>query len=672
VARPFRWSPVAGALLVFGCALPGSMLSGCSVPDNGFRTDGHLDPSGPCWSVNIGDGLDEASAMELQTLFACIDQDGALRPLAPLVGRLDEPDRDGVALGVRVAQLVNRLPTVDIDIWNLASTALELLESEEPIVEPVLELGVELLYGRPWGTVRSDVALADPAELAQGVLTPLLPLIGPTSTVLIDSAPGIPGLLADAAEDDAVGDMLCTLVGIAETGDPEIRAIADRVMADLGVALALTRDPWNDRWRDASGDSARDLVSALLTFEDDAGRTFLEGVNEPLGAILRDDPLQYRVEDALESAVEGDHVDPLPLQLRYLAETAVDGGSLGAGDDSALLGFLRLLDQANQPMECSLDLWVTDLEIDLGNLSVSVLRALARIDPSTTETGVSLLGAVLGWDLSRATLDLIADSGVCPTLDAQLVSDLQAVDRLNDPEVGDLLVVMLDVLAAFVDSGTDEDRIPELVDVLAHAHAAGLVPPVEEVLRDVGDSALMGDLTAAVPVILDPSPLAVDTCPTGSQPLDFGGMWGLLRVTLVGGTEPALLDRLAPAAEVWIDDDATWLALGNLSVLLAADGSRVRELPALSSRLLAADPDLSILRDLTPLLRDPTLSAPVLRLAESPAIADELGRTDLEQEGPLPFFARLLTGGTLDVALRTLDLAIGWLTGLADTPEDSP
>lgn len=662
MARPFRWFPVAGALLV----------SACSVPNNGFRTDGHLDPSGPCWAVDIGDGLDESSAAELQTLFSCIDRDAALRPLAPLVERLGEPDRDGVELGARVAQVVNRLPSIDIDIWSLASTALELLESEEPVVEPILELGVELLYGRPWGTVRSSVVLADPAELAQGVVTPLLPLIGPTSTVLIDTAPGIPGLLADAAEDEAVADTLCTLVGIAETEDPGIREIADRLMADLGVAIARTRDPWNDRWRDASGDSARDLVSALLTYEDDMGRTFLEGVNEPLGAILRDDPLRFRVEDALEAAVAGDHVAPLPLQLRYLAETAVDGGSLEAGDDSALLGFLRVLDQANQPMECSLDLWVTDLEIDLGNLSVAVLRTLARIDPSATETGVSLLGTVLGWDLSQATLDLVASSGVCPTLDEQLVSDLQAVDRLNDPEAGDLLVVMLDLLAAFVDSGTDEDRIPELVDVLAHTHATGLVPPVEEILRDVGDSALMGDLTAAVPVILDPSPLAVATCPTGSQPLDFAGLWGLTRVVMVGGTEPALLDQLAPAGQVWVDDDATWSALGNLSVLLTADGARIRELPALSSRLLAADPDLTILRDLTPLLRDPTLSDPVLRIAESPAMAEELGRTELDREGPLPFFARLVTGGTLEVVLRTIDLALGWLTGLAEAPEESP
>jgi hypothetical protein len=637
-----------------------------------LRTDGHLEPSGPCWTVDLGDGLDDGSAVELQTLFACIDRDGALRPLAPLVDRLDTPDRSGVELGADVALVVNRLPDLDIDIWGLAGTALDLLSAEEPVVEPILELGVELLYGRPWGTVRSDVGLADPAELEQGVVAPILPLLGPTATVLLDDAPGIPALLATGANDPALADALCTLVGIAETSDPEVRAIADRFMADLGTALALSRDPWNDRWRDATGDSARDLVSALLGAEDEDGRTFLDGAREPLGTILDDTPLQYRIEDALASAVAGDHVDPLPLQLRYLVETAVEGGQIGPGDDSALLGFLRLLDQANQPMQCSLDLWVTDLEIDLGNLSVAVLRALARIDPETTRTGVSLLGTVLGWDLSRATLDLIADSGVCPVLDRQLVGDLQAVDRLNDPEVGDLLVVTLDLLAAFVDSGTDEDRIPELVDVLAQAHASGLVPPLEELLRDVGDSALLGDVTAAVPVILDPSPLAVDTCPTGSSPLDFPGLWGLARVMLVGGSEPAVLDTLAPAASVWVEDDATWTALENLSTLLAADGSRVRELPDMSARLLAADPDLAIIRDLAPILQDPSLSQPVLRLAESPVLAEELGRTELDAEGPLPFFARLVTGGTLDVALRTIDLVIGWLTGLSEDLEESP
>ncbi len=652
-----------GALAALGTA--------CGLGDSGFRTGDQLQPDGPCWRVDLGDGLGDTSTRELMDLFACIDQEGALRPLAPTVAALDTPARDGTPAGVHVVRLVNHLPSADVDVWGLAGAALTLMDSDEPLVEPVLQTAVELLYGRPWGTVTASVTLSDPDELARGVLPPMLPLLGAAATALLDDAPGAPGLLADIVEDDAFADLTCTVVGIAETSDPAVRGIADRFMADLGVALARTRDPWNDRWRDATGDSARDLVTALLTRTDAAGDTLLEATEAPLGTILADVTLQHRLQVALEALVAGDHLDPLPLQLLYLAEVDATGAAVGAGDDSALLAFLRLLDQANAPMQCSLDLWVTDLEIDLGNLAVALLRVVARIDPATTETGVSILGAVLGWDLSRATLDLVADSGVCPLLDDQLVADLQAVDRFNDPEAGDLLIVLVEVLAAFVDAGSDEDKIPELVDVLGAAHGVGLVEPVEEVLRDTADTALMGDLTGAVAVLLDPTPLVVADCPTGSAPLDFAGTWGLLRAALVGGDQPAVLGTLGPVAGVFVEDDATWVALGNLSTLLEADASRTRALPDLVTRLLAADPDLALVRELAPLLRDPSLSRPLLLTAECAPLLDALGHTAVEDEGPLPFAARLVRDGTLQTALRTVDLVLDFLGGLDPATTDS-
>ena len=661
--RPNQNGRRATALLFF-------VFGGCGVPNDGFRTGDQLQPEGPCWSVNIGDGLDESSAQELQDVFACVDQTGTLRPLAPAVATLDHPARDGMESGALVAHLINRLPDAGIDVWALAAAALELLDAEAPVVEPMLELVVELTYGRAWGTVVADVDLTSPAELSQGVVTPLLPLLPRTATLLLDEAPEVPAFLADVVEDDAFADTLCTLVGIARSDDADVRTIADQIMGDLGEVLLRTTDPSNDRWADASGNSARDLISALLTFRDGEDRTFLEATEEPLGAILRDETLEHRLEGALEDAVEGDHLDPLPLQLLYLAEVTAEGASVTGADDSALLAFLRLLDSANQPMECSLDLWVTNLEINLGNLSVEILRILARIDPDTTETGVALLGEVLGWGFSQATMNAIADSGVCPVMDRQLIADMQAVDRFNDPETGDLLVVMLDVLAAFVDTGTDEDRVPELVDVLAAAHATGLVPPVEELLRDAADTALMGDLTGAIPLILDPSGLVVDECPPGSQPLDLPGAWGLLRVSLVGGSRPAALTTLAPLAEVWVADEATWTGIENLGVLLRADGARVHGVPELIARVIGVDPDLSLLRAHTPLLRDPALVQPMLKIVENAALFQSLAVTSTEVEGPLPFVARLIVGGTLTEALRTVDLVVSWLTGVLESPAE--
>ena len=64
MARSLRHLSVAGALFVCGCSLPA----------DGFRTDGHAQASGPCWEVDIGNGLDPDSATEIQSLFACIDR----------------------------------------------------------------------------------------------------------------------------------------------------------------------------------------------------------------------------------------------------------------------------------------------------------------------------------------------------------------------------------------------------------------------------------------------------------------------------------------------------------------------------------------------------------------------------------------------------------------------
>ena len=661
MARSLRHLSVAGALFVCGCSLPA----------DGFRTDGHAQASGPCWEVDIGNGLDPDSATEIQSLFACIDRDGTVRPLAPFVARLETPDRQGVEIGARLAQAMNALASTDLDVWALAGTAADLLSSEAPALEPLMAVSVELLYGRPWGAILTDVQLADPAELEQGLISVVLPLASPTATIVIDDASDVPALLAAGATDPAFADALCTLAGIADSEDPEVRSLADRLMGDLGGALQQSRTPANDRWPRASGDSARDFVTTLLLAENESGDPFLDAAHAPLATILHDSSLRSRVETAISDAIEGDRLSALPLQLRHLAETSIDGGPVRPGEDSALLAFLRLLHDANQPMECSLDLGLTTLDVDLGNLSVTVLRTLSRADPSATRSGVNLLGTVLGWELSQGTLELIATTGVCPVLDEQLVSDLQSVDRLNDPETGDLLIVTLDLVSAFDHGSDDSDRVPELVDVLSQIHGTGLTPPLEELLRDVGDSALLADAMAAIPLVLDPAPLDVAACPTGSARSTSQGL-GTREGRLVGDSQPAVLESLEPILELWIQQEDTWTAVGNLSMLLSEDGARIRDAPRALARFLEADPELLMVQGLAPLLRNSDVSSPLLHLVESPVLGEEMTRTSIDQEGPLPFYARLVTDGTLDTVLRTIDLIIGWLDSDAGVSEEFP
>ena len=267
---------------------------------------------------------------------------------------------------------------------------------------------------------------------------------------------------------------------------------------------------------------------------------------------------------------------------------------------------------------------------------------------------------------------MIATTGVCPVLDEQLVSDLQSVDRLNDPETGDLLIVTLDLVSAFDHGSDDSDRVPELVDVLSQIHGTGLTPPLEELLRDVGDSALLADAMAAIPLVLDPAPLDVAACPTGSAPLDFTGAWGLARAVLVGDSQPAVVETLGPILELWIQQEDTWTAVGNLSMLLSEDGARIRDAPRALARFLEADPELLMVQGLAPLLRNSDVSSPLLHLVESPVLGEEMTRTSIDQEGPLPFYARLVTDGTLDTVLRTIDLIIGWLDSDAGVSEEFP
>lgn len=633
---------------------------GCAFVQSESRWYDQLQADGPCWRVDLLDGLDETSTDELHDLYSCVDRQGAIAPLGPVVQALDGQGRTGTALGIDLARLVNGLPDVDVDLFGLLGAALTLLEAEDRPIEPLLELIVELIYGRPYDTVAVAVDLGSQDELDQGVVRPLLPVIGGIATALLDQGDDAPVLLADILEDDLAADLTCTMVGLAETTDPAASALGAAFLPDLGDALVRATDTSNDRWSRASGNSLRDVVVALLVDAGSDGQTALTALRSDLLTLAGDPLVLANLRQSLEDARDQDRLTVLPAQLRYLTQVDTGGGALGPGEDSALLALLRLLDSGNTEVSCSLDLIVTELSVDLGNLSVALLSVIADLDPDAAADGIDVLGDVLGWGLTEATLDLVASSGACPVIDAQLVDDLGAIDRLTDDELGDLLVVLLMVLDD-VRSG-EEDRLVELVDIAGGLHQRGLVPPLEEVLIDLGSSALASDLVEVVGVALDPSPLQVEACPTGSRPLDFEGLAGGLRAALQDRPGGAPIDVLEPLLQVAVDDDRLWLALGNLGVLARTDGSRLARAPQLFAAVVAADPELELVRDLAPLLTEPTLHGPALRIVEDQALLETVGAPTQDQEGVLPWLSRLVIGGTLDVVLRTVDLVVSALS----------
>ncbi|MCB9777986.1 MAG: hypothetical protein H6742_05435 [Alphaproteobacteria bacterium] len=641
------------------------------LPDSGPHWSDQLAADGPCWRVDLLDGMDEASTAELHDLFDCVNARGTVAPLAPAVDVLDDTGRDGVPLGVELARLVNRLPEVDLDLLGLAGRALDLLEADDAPLERTLELVIELVYATPYDRVAGwdPWTLDDDARLQAGIVAPLLPFAADAAAAVLDDGPAIPGLLVDLLEDPVVADLACTLAGLAHSADPEVAALGDRLIPELAEALSAAGDASNDRWSGASGNSLRDVLAALLVTPASDGRPVLASMELQVVELLSDERVLDNLADTMTQARANDRLAPLPGQLRYLAQVDVDGGGLTGGEDSALVSLLRLLDSANTDVSCTIDLVFTEIDIDLGNLSVSLLSYLADQDPQAAADGIGLLGDVLGWGLSESTLELVADTGVCPVIDRQLVADLGSIDRLSDDEVGDVLVVLLMVLDD-VRNG-QQDRLPDLVDVISIAHQEGVVPPVEEALRDLGDTGLAADLAVIIGFGLEPEVLAVDACPTGSSPVDFEGSLGLVRAAVAGRPGGSPVEVVQPLTQVAVRSDALWSALDHLGALAAEPDSRLRGAPDLLADLLAVDPELSLVDDLAPLLADRELYGPLLRIAESHALMDVVaaagaGASGDGEPGVLPWLTRLVTGGTLDRMLRTVDLVVDWLGQVVD------
>ena len=227
----------------------------------------------------------------------------------------------------------------------------------------------------------------------------------------------------------------------------------------------------------------------------------------------------------------------------------MDGGNLSRGEDSAWVSLMRLLTRGNKEVSCSIDLWLIELDFELGNFSVAILTELASRDPENMASGVSLLGNVLGTTLSQVALDAIASSGVCPILDPQMVEDLKSIDRLDDDDMGDFLVVLLDTLSAFYDAGNGDVLIQEFVDAISILYEASEGGDDQDLFRDFGDSDLAENAMILLGALLEPSDLDSSSCPTAQShwiltscgiasdlvQATSEGAWGYRIVTHCGG-----------------------------------------------------------------------------------------------------------------------------------------
>jgi hypothetical protein len=646
------------------------LLVGCGFHESPPSWEDQLVPDSPCYRVNLLDGLSEDDTSELHDLFDCIDQ-GAFTPLAPLMDALDEPDRAGTPAGVDLARLINHLPATGLDLAAILDAAIQLLQDDRAPLLAAAELAVELLYARPYEQVAWGGPSAEQSALDQGVLVPALPLLGDLAGLALDRDDDLAGLWAQILRGATTADAVATFLAAAGAADGPLATASAELLPDLGAAILACEDTSNDHTA-ADGHGSLEVLADALLEEGSSGGTPLEAVLAPAAIMLGDEAAVSGLQAALAQAAHGGHLAPLPAQFAILATEDVDGGSLDPGEDSALVSLVRLLHLGHREVSCS-TLGVEWLHED--DLSVWLLELMADQEP----TNVDFLLHVGGWTLSFGDL-VEALASQCTVDSTQFAADAPALTRLVDPEVGDLLVVLLELLDGLGPEG-GQSRVPELVALIDAVHVLGLSAPVEELLKDLTGTRLMALAMDLVPALVDPwssQTWCADggtSCPSetwsgydeadfsgGRHPVDLEDLLGLVPLLVAEDGEGRVpLARLLPSARLAVRREATWTCLDRLAVLLTTPGAESAGLLARLPDWQAVDPDWRLLSTAADLLEDEAVTTPVLRIAEIEAVRTELATTSPAEAGPLPFLAELVTDGTLAEVLTTVKLILDLL-----------
>jgi hypothetical protein len=619
---------------------------GCAQVDRPSWRDGLVADS-PCYRVDLADGLDEADPVETEDLFDCLDRWGHLESLRITVAAARAPSPGGGPATLEIARAVNALPRAGVSPAAALDVAVALLRDPGGPLDAAQDLALEAITGSPAPFARAGAVSADdPGTLEAGLLAPLAPAIPAVAEALL-AEPELVEELGAAVQD---ADRAVRWVdAIARSPHPDL-AVAHRLAGDAGALLLAARSG-DDLWPGSSGDSARDLVEGLT-----AGRGGLPGLDAlqlPLWRILADEGARDRALATLDALSADRTLDEVPRQLGWLSRTGVNGSFVQRGELSGLEALARLLDGGNQPMVCTIDLGLTELEFDLGNLSVTLLEVLADVEPGTVQTGAGIVGEIAGWGLSQSLLTRAAESGACSALTPALVSDLRALDLLFEPEADGLVRLFL----AMTRDLEREGLVAEEVRVFSALWRTGNVRALAELMRDTSAEPAWDDLVALVPPLLHPTRYGLP-----ADSLTFGDAWDAAESVLRPRGGITDWDRAQPAAAALLSHDGAWIAIGNAAALLDDGASRASDALRVVPDWVAADPNLALLDAAGALLAEPDLSGPVLRLLATEGVVDAALATrpqGAQEQVPLAFAARLVTEGAVDDLLdlvgRVLD-----------------
>ncbi|MGC6492359.1 MAG: hypothetical protein ACON5B_05905 [Myxococcota bacterium] len=655
VRRPLSSPPIlrltaVGALIAAGLA--------CALPDRSGRWQAQLEPESPCYDVDLMDGIDTSSTAELHATFECLDYHGHLHALHSMRDTFDTPLVSGQPIGLALVDASSELVAYGTDPMALLTQLSDALtDSDLPLVDAVLELLVPV----PARQVReAPQLLQDPVRLSSGLAArsgPLVPLVASVMAERPTDRADFGAWLADRTSPS----WTLTLDALART--PSAAGDALRGLpTSLGLLLDDVASPSNDRWPLASGHSLRDALRMLL--RNDAA--LVDDLAIHLVPALDDRQVRQRLDLLIGEHAGDDTLAAVGPQLALMTRVDKSGGALSPGERSALTTLLELLAATNQPMTCEIDLVLTTLDLDLGNVAVTLLEAVAdwSLDDvtSTSETVADLLGSDLGADL----IGDIADSGVCPALTPQVVADLEVLEVLYDPRFEDLLVVFLDLLKALRDG--DDNHLGATADLVTAVVDDGALPPLEELFRDIGGSEAIEDVVTLLPALtssVSPPLLQRDgeTIAGLNEVLD-GAVW--LLAPAAG--RPSGWTRLEPYLLPLHDHPSTWAALDSLRTVLTAQDASLTEMVTWLPEWIDRDPDLDMLDTLADVIRHDALVEPLLGVAEQGSLLDAMldPAPAAGHAAPMGWLGTLMVDGTLDALTRTLNLV---LDGLEDDNE---
>ncbi|MCO4743849.1 MAG: hypothetical protein KC912_03610 [Proteobacteria bacterium] len=648
-------SPTRAIALTAVAALVGLGAScGLTPPGDSPSWTDQLQADSPCYRVDLMDGLDEEDVAEFRNLFDCLNHNGHFESLEPTVATLETSTTRGDRLAaLEAAHAINTLPDAGVDVFALAGVAVELIRAEDRPVDEVMDLVLELEYGVRADVVRQGVDLSSPVALENGAIAPLVTVLPAAATAMLDDDLETAIWAGELLEHPETARWIRTFGSLATSPHADVQPAVDRLVMDLGSAVLATRTPANDHWTGATGDSLRDAVDVMVL----GPRPLIPAIAPETDAVLSDPIVRTLLEQALVAREADGVLQQVPTELVWLATVDIDGNPLQRGEMSALSHLVRLLHDTNRPMVCGIDLWITSIDVNLGNLAETILRTLAGMDPGLVQGGAGLLGGILDTSLSEFMMDELADSNLCPAITPTVIEDLQVIDVISGDESENLLIVFIDILKAMRDG--EQDRIGELADLASDLHSTGAISPIEELVVDLAKEKILLDIIALIPVLSDPVRYNVTAGAEPAATLQDG--LDLLGWMFRPDNGETGYDQIAPLLRPVFELDETYTALHHASAVMADENSQLAHALDIVPPLLDADPELETLAALAPLLKDPEAAGSLLEILESPGVADALLATETvegQSEVPLAFLGRLIVKGTLDDLLHMVDLAL--------------